>query len=75
MHTKFPASMMVIGVVSGEEDVMPPHFFFQGARVNAIAYTKMLDRVVKPSITTVAHGRLYVFQQDHPIQLEQPKNG
>ena len=28
MHTKFPASMMVIGVVSGEEDVMPPHFFF-----------------------------------------------
>ena len=28
MHTKFPASVMVLGVVSSEGDVMPPHFFY-----------------------------------------------
>ena len=30
MHTKFPSTVMVLGVVSSEGDVMPP-FFFQGA--------------------------------------------
>ena len=64
MHTKFPASVMVLGVVSSEGDVMPPHFFLQGARVNAVAYTDVLNTVVKPWITAVARGRPYVFQQD-----------
>lgn len=64
MHTKFPASVMVLGVVSSEGDVMPPHFFSQGLRVNAAAYTEVLDRVVKPWVTTIARGRPYVFQQD-----------
>ena len=27
MHIKFPASVIVLGVVSSEGDVMPPHFF------------------------------------------------
>ncbi|UYV81710.1 hypothetical protein LAZ67_20002072 [Cordylochernes scorpioides] len=48
-----------------------------GARVNAVAYTEMLTTVVKPWITTVAHGRPYVFNktQYHLIQPGQPKNG
>ena len=32
MHTKFPATVMVLGVISDERDfmpVMPPHFFRQ----------------------------------------------
>lgn len=64
MHTKFPAAVMVLGVVSSEGDVMPPHFFRQGLRVNAAAYTDVLETVVKPWITAVARGRPYVFQQD-----------
>ena len=64
IHTKFPASAMVLGVVSSEGDVMPPHFFTGGLRVNADAYTEMLDKVIKPWVTTIAHGKPYVFQQD-----------
>lgn len=64
MHTKFPASVMVLGVVSSEGDVKPPHFFRQGAKVNAVAYTDVLNTVAKPWITAVARGRPYVFQQD-----------
>lgn len=35
MHTKFPSTVMVLGVVSSEGDVMPPFFFQRGLRVNA----------------------------------------
>jgi hypothetical protein len=34
MSTKFPATVMVLGVVSNEGDVMPPHIFPKGLRVN-----------------------------------------
>ena len=62
--TKFPASVMVLGIVSNEGGVMPSHYIYQGARVNVVAYTEVLERVVKPWITTVACGRQYVFLQD-----------
>ncbi len=32
--TKFPANVMVLGVVSNKGDVMPPHIFPKGLRVN-----------------------------------------
>jgi DDE superfamily endonuclease len=64
MHTKFPSSVMVFGVVTNEGHVMPPYFFPQGLRVNADAYIETLDTIVKPWIDTVAQGRPYVFQQD-----------
>ena len=32
MHTKFPASVMVLGVISSKGDVMLPHFFEMGQR-------------------------------------------
>ena len=64
MHTKFPSSVMVLGVVSSEGHVMPPHFFQEGLRVNAAGYIRVLKTVVKPWIDRVAQGRPYVFQQD-----------
>lgn len=64
MHTKFPATVMVLGVISSEGDVMPPYFFEQGHRVNAVAYIHVLETVVKPWMDQVASGREYVFQQD-----------
>ncbi|EFN86088.1 Transposable element Tcb2 transposase, partial [Harpegnathos saltator] len=64
MHTKFPATVMVLGVVSNEGHVMPPHFFCQGLRVNAAAYIEVLETVVKPWIDSVRGDRPYIFQQD-----------
>uniref|UniRef100_A0A182NWS3 Uncharacterized protein n=1 Tax=Anopheles dirus TaxID=7168 RepID=A0A182NWS3_9DIPT len=46
---------MVLGCVSSEGDVMPPHFFEQGLWLNADGYVKLLDMVVKPWITKVAN--------------------
>ncbi|UYV75798.1 hypothetical protein LAZ67_13001387 [Cordylochernes scorpioides] len=64
MHTKFPASVMVLGVISSEGDVMPPHFFEKGLRMNADTYINVLETVVNPWMDMVAAGRKYVFQQD-----------
>jgi hypothetical protein len=64
MATKFPATVMVLGVVSNEGDVMPPHFFAKGLKINAEEYIKVLRDVVKPWMDGVANGRHYVFQQD-----------
>ena len=55
---------MVLGVVSSNGDVMPPHFFEQGLRVNADGYIHVLETVVKPWMDLVANGSPYVFQQD-----------
>jgi hypothetical protein len=64
MSTKFPANVMVLGIVSNEGDVMPPHFFPKGLKVNTDEYIKVLEEVVKPWMDQVAGGRPYVFQQD-----------
>jgi hypothetical protein len=64
MATKFPATVMVLGVVSNEGDVMPPHFFQKGLKINAQEYLKVMEEVVKPWMDGVANGRHYVFQQD-----------
>ena len=47
MHTKFPATVMVLGMMSNEGHVMPPYFFPQGLLVNATAYIAVLEAVVK----------------------------
>jgi transposase len=66
---------MVFGVVSNEGHVMPPYFFPQGLRINALAYKEVLKTVVKPWIDSIRNGRPYVFQQDsapsHKAKLTQ----
>ncbi|XP_050072530.1 uncharacterized protein LOC126560618 [Anopheles maculipalpis] len=63
-QTKFPQPVMVFRCVSSEGDVMPPHIFPQGLRLNADGYIDLLATVVKPWIETVANGLPYVRQQD-----------
>ena len=46
--TKFPATVMVQGVVSNKGDVMPPHIFEAGLRVDTKIYLDVLTNVVKP---------------------------
>ncbi|UYV71060.1 IKK1 [Cordylochernes scorpioides] len=65
MHTKFPASVMVLGVISSEGDVMPPHFFEKGLRMNADTYINVLETVVKPWMDMVAAGRKDVNKAPH----------
>ena len=64
MHTKFPATVIVLGVVSNEGYIMPPNFFCQGLRVNCTTYIEVLEAVVKPWIDSVRSERPHVFQQD-----------
>ncbi|QQP36657.1 Transposable element tcb2 transposase, partial [Caligus rogercresseyi] len=56
-RTKNPAAVMVVGVISSEGHVMPPHFFEPKQKVNQEVY-------LEPWIDTVASGRKYTFQQD-----------
>ena len=62
--TKFPATVMVFGVVSSEGPNMPPHIFEVGLKVNTKAYLDVLKSVVIPWCNQVADGRPWMWQQD-----------
>lgn len=64
MTSKHPASVMVLGVISTEGHVMPPHFFEVGQKVNQAVYQEVLNDVVIPWMNNVANGNRYLFQQD-----------
>ena len=64
MRSKHPAGVMVLGAVSSEGHVMPPHFFGPGEMVTADVYTRTLETKVKPWIESVTGDSPYVFQQD-----------
>ena len=64
MKTKFPATVMVFGVVSSEGHIMPPHIFEVSLKVNTKVYLDVLKSVVIPWCNQVASGRPWVWQQD-----------
>ena len=64
MKTKFPATVMVFGVVSSEGHIMPPHIFEVGWKVNTKMYLDVLKSVVIPWCNRVAGGIPWVWQQD-----------
>ena len=64
MKTKFPATVIVFGVVSSEGHIMPPHIFEVGLKVNTKVYLDVLKSVVIPRCNQVARGRPWVWQQD-----------
>ena len=64
MKTKFPATVMVFGVVSSEGHIMPPHIFEVGLKVNTKVYLDVLKGVVIPWCNQVAGGRPWLWQQD-----------
>ena len=63
-ETKFPATVMVFGVVSSEGHIMPPQIFEVGLKVNTKVYLDVLKSVVIPWCNQVAGGRSWVWQQD-----------
>ena len=62
--TKFPATVMVFGVVSSEGHIMPPHIFKVSLKVNTKVYLDVLKSVVISCCNQVAVGRPWVWQQD-----------
>ena len=64
MKTKFPATVMVFGVVSSEGHIMPPHIFEVGLKVNTKIYLDVLKSVVFTKYNQVAGDRPWVWQQD-----------
>ena len=67
MKTKFPAMVMVFGVVSSEGHIMPPHIFEVSLKVNTKMYLDMPKRVMIPWCNQVAGGRPWVRQQDSAL--------
>ena len=63
MKTKFPATLMVFGVVSSEGHIMPPHIFEVGLKVDTKVYLDVLKSVVI-SWSQVSGSRPWVLQQD-----------
>ena len=57
MKTKFPATVMVFGVVSSEGHIMPPHIFEVGLKVSTNVYLDVLKSVVILWCNQVAGGR------------------
>ena len=64
MKTKFPATVMVFGVVSSEGHIMPHHIFEVGLKVNTKGYLDVLKSVVILWCNQVAGGRPWLWQQD-----------
>ena len=60
MKTKFPATVMVFGVVSSEGHIMPPHIFEVSLKVNTKVYLDVLKSVVISWYNQVAGGRPWV---------------
>ena len=48
MKTKFPATVMVFGIISSEGHIIPPHIFEVSLKVNTKVYLDVLKSVVIP---------------------------
>ena len=64
MKIKFPATIMVFGVLSSEGHIIPPYIFEFSFQVNSKVYVDVLKSVVIPWCNQVASDRPWVWQQD-----------
>ena len=63
MKTKFPVTVMVFGVVSSEDHIMPLRTLKVGLKVNTKVYLDVLKSVVFPWCNQLAGGRAWMWQQ------------
>ena len=64
MKTKFPATVMVFGVVSNDGHILPPRIFEIGLKVNTKVYLDVLKNVVIPWCNQVTGDKPWVWKQD-----------
>ena len=69
MKTKFPATVMVFGVVSSEDHIMPLHIFEVGLKVNTNVYLYVLKSVVILWCNQVVGGRPWCGSRTQPSGL------
>jgi uncharacterized protein YpbB len=58
------ATMMVLAVISNEGDIMLPHIFPKGLRVNTDEYLDVMETAVKLWMDQLAGNCHYIVQQD-----------
>ena len=75
MKTKFPATVMVFGVVSSEGHIMTPHIFKVGLKVNTKVYLDVLKSVVIPWCNQVADPGCGSRTQRRPANPKRPRLG
>ena len=64
MKTKFPAKVMVLGIVASDGNKCPPIFIKEGLKVTASVYIGLLRDHVLPWLKATYPEGNYVFQQD-----------
>ena len=77
MKTKFPATVMVFGVLSSEGYIIQPHIFEVGLKVNTKVYLDVLKSVVIPWCNQVVGGRPLVWHRTRrrPKSPKRPRLG
>ena len=77
MKTRFPATVMVFGVVSSEGHIMSPHIFEVGLKFNTKVYLDVMKSVVNPWCNQVTGGRPWVWQHTRrrPTSTKRPRLG
>ena len=75
MKTKFPATVMVFGVVSSEGHIMLPYIFEVGLKVNTKVYLDVLKSVVIPRCNQVADPGCGSRTWRQPTSPKRPRLG
>ena len=75
MKTKFPAMVMVFGVVSNEDHIMPPYIFEVSLKVNTKVYLDVLKSVVIPWCNQVADPGCGSWTRRWPTSPKKPRLG
>ena len=75
MKTKFPATVMVFGVVSSEGHIMLPHIFEVGLKIDTKVYLDVLKSAVIPWCNQVADPGYGSRTQRRPTKPKRPRLG
>ena len=75
MKTKFPATATVLGVVSIEGHIIPPHISEVGLKVNTNVYLDVRKSVVIPWCNQVAHPGCGSRTRHRPTSSKRPRLG
>lgn len=73
MSSKFAVTVMVLGVLSSERDVMELFFCEEGLRANGDAYIHAIEKVMKSWMEGIAGAYSYIFQQGDALTYNSSK--